>query len=138
MTIDDPRDPRDDGQTTYPPTLRLTVESGDAAFDRITEKADAGASADEAVRSFERVADLRQLLSDRRIDVMRAIMQEPPDSIRALADRLDRNYSDVYQDVSLLADHHIVFFEKEGAAKRPVIPYQEIEFDVRVSATAPT
>lgn len=128
------------GAVNYPPTLRLTVESPDDAFDRVVEKAEAaaeGGPVDEAVRSFPSTADLRQLLTDRRLEVMQSIMSEPPESIRALADRLDRNYADVHADVTLLAEHRIVYFETDGRAKRPVIPYETVEFDVRIRADSP-
>ena len=124
------------GAENYPPVLRLTVESPDDAFDRVEEKAAAGGRADEAVRSFPSAAPLRQLLTKRRLEVMRAIMTDPPESIRDLADRLERNYSDVHSDVELLAEHHIVYFEKAGRAKRPVIPYESVEFDVTVRVDA--
>ena len=120
----------------FPPTLRLTVESPTDAFDRIEEKAGETERADEAVRSFPSAAPLRQLLTECRLEVMRAIMTDPPESIRDLADRLDRNYSDIHSDLDLLAEHHIVYFETAGRAKRPVIPYETVEFDVAIRADA--
>jgi predicted transcriptional regulator len=117
--------------------LRLTVESPTDAFDRIEERAGEAGRADEAVRSFPSAAPLRRLLTERRLEVMRAIMTDPPESIRDLADRLDRNYSDIHSDLDLLAEHHIVYFETVGRAKRPVIPYETVEFDVAVRADAP-
>lgn len=122
------------GAERYPPTLRLTVETTEAAFDRIEEKVAEGKPAEEAVRSFPSAAPLRKLLTERRIEVMRAIMSDPPESISDLADRLGRNYSDVNQDVNLLAEHHIVYFETDGRSKRPIIPYETVEFDVTVRA----
>ena len=63
---------------------------------------------------------------------MRSIMANPPESISALADRLDRNDVDVHADVDLFADHRIAYFDADGRAKRPVIPYGTIEFDVTI------
>lgn len=123
------------GAKNYPETLRITVESTDEAFDRAIEQAGNNGVADEAVRSFASTASVRQLLTDRRVEVMRSIMAEPPASISDLADRLDRNYADVHADVQLLAEHRIVYFEADGRAKRPMIPYEEVVFDVTIRAT---
>lgn len=120
------------GAETYPETLRITVGSTDEAFDRAIEQAGSDGIADEAVRSFATTETVRQLLTDRRVEVMRSIMAEPPASISDLAERLDRNYADVHADVKLLAEHRIVYFETVGRSKRPVIPYETVEFDVTI------
>jgi predicted transcriptional regulator len=120
------------GAETYPETLRITVESTDEAFDRAIERAGSGESAEEAVRSFATTETVRRLLTDRRIEVMRSIMAEPPASISDLAERLERNYADVHADVELLAEHRIVYFETVGRSRRPVIPYETVEFDVTI------
>jgi len=89
----------ENGAENYPDTLRITVGSVDSMFDAaIAQLGDDGES-DEAVRSFDSVADVRQLLTDRRVELMRSIMTASPDSITDLADRLGRNYSDVHSDV---------------------------------------
>ncbi|WP_324759625.1 hypothetical protein [Haloarcula montana] len=52
---------------------------------------------------------------------------------QALADALDRNYADVHGDVQVLAEHHIVYFDTDGRAKRPVIPYDRVRVDIEVT-----
>ena len=120
------------GAANYPETLRLTVESAGDVFDQARDQLATDGVADEAVRSFENIADVRQLLTDRRVEVMRAIMTDTPASISDLADRLDRNYADVHGDVQVLAEHHIVYFETDGRSKRPVIPYGRVRLDIEV------
>ena len=120
------------GAANYPETLRLTVESAGDIFDQARDQLATDGVADEAVRSFESIADVRQLLTDRRVEVMRAIMTDTPASISDLADRLDRNYADVHGDVQVLAEHHIVYFETDGRSKRPVIPYGRVRLDIEV------
>ncbi|GGN23617.1 HVO_A0114 family putative DNA-binding protein [Halarchaeum nitratireducens] len=124
-------DPEADAEN-YPSTLRITVGGMDDVFDRAIDQAGSEGVADEAVRTFESVAEIRKLLTDRRLAVMRAIMTETPDSISDLADRLDRNYADVHADVQVLANQHIVYFEQDGRAKRPIIPYERIHLDIEV------
>lgn len=119
----------------YPQTLRITAGSSDEVFEQAAQQLDGDGPADEAIRSFARVSDIRQLLTDRRLEAMRAIMSEPPESISELADRLGRNYADVHADVQTLAEHHIVYFaDGKGRAKRPVIPYERVRLDVEVAA----
>lgn len=122
------------GARRYPKTLRLTVETPAEAARRTERAAVETGTADEAVRSFHSADPIRRLMTGRRLEVMREIMTDPPGSIRELADRLGRNYSDVHSDVELLADHHVVYFERDGRSKRPVIPYRTVEFDVTVRA----
>jgi len=120
------------GATTYPETLRITVGSAGDVFDQARDQLTTDGVADEAVRSFENIADVRQLLTDRRVEVMRALMTDTPKSISDLADRLGRNYADVHADIQVLADHHIVYFETDGRSKRPVIPYDRVHLDIEV------
>lgn len=133
-TNNDYQELHEDGAQNYPETLRLTVESAESAFDRAIERADTDGSAEEAVRSFESAAEMRRLLTDRRLEVIRTIMNDAPASITELAERLGRNYADVHADVELLAEHRIVYFDTQGRAKQPVIPYRTIEFDVTITA----
>ena len=120
------------GAQTYPETLRITIGPASEIFDQARDQLTTGGVADEAVRSFEKIADVRQLLTDRRVEVMRAIMAETPESISDLTDRLDRNYADVHGDVQVLADHHVVYFDTDGRSKRPVIPYDRVHLDIEV------
>lgn len=134
MAPDNPHEIIESGAENYPETLRITVESVDQMFDDAIEQLDSDGPADEAVRSLEQIADIRSLLTERRVEVMRTIMSQNPVSITDLADQLDRNYSDVHSDVEVLANHHIVYFDTEGQRKRPVIPYERIRLDVEIAA----
>jgi len=126
------------GAATYPKTLRITVGSAGDVFDRARGQLASEGVADEAVRSFESLGDVRQLLSDRRVEIMRTLMTDTPESISDLADRLDRNYADVHGDIQVLADHHIVYFETDGRSKRPVIPYDRVQLDIEIAGDTGT
>lgn len=120
------------GADAYPKTLRITVGTSGDVFDQARDHLTSDGVASEAIRSFDRLADVRKLLTDRRVEVMQAIMTDTPTSISDLADRLNRNYADVHDDVHVLADHHIVYFRTDGRAKHPVIPYERVHLDVEV------
>jgi predicted transcriptional regulator len=79
--------------------------------------------------------DLRALLTDRRVELLRSIMTGRPDSIRQLTDRLDRDVKAVHGDLQVLAEYDIVHFEQAGRAKRPFVPYDSIEVSLEISTS---
>jgi predicted transcriptional regulator len=81
------------------------------------------------------VSDLRAVLTARRVELIRSLMNEPAPSMSALADRLDRNPAEVHDDLHLLAEYNIVHFrEGDGRAKSPTVPYDTIELSASISA----
>lgn len=121
----------------YPPVLRITSQS-DAAhrrdvLDRI-ERWEAGETVPHVV-NFQNPSDLRALLTDRRVELLQSVMADRPESIRALADRLDRDVKTVHDDLTVLAEYDVIHFEQDGRAKRPVVPYETIE--VRLAIEPP-
>lgn len=124
-------DPRD---RPHPSVLRITVESFDGAREETRKAVDAVSDGEEqpAVVSFRTVSDLREILTDRRFELLQELMaiDGAADSISALAETLDRDYRTVHDDVSLLADHGLLFIVEDGRAKRPFVPYERIHLDV--------
>lgn len=120
----------------HPETLRITISSGEDAFDDALEAAGAAEDGEQtdAVVSFETAAGIRKLLTDRRLELLRSLMGAPAESITELATRLDRSYSVVHDDVEMLADYGIVKFRRKGQSKQPFVPYDTIEFDVTIRA----
>lgn len=123
----------------YPSVLRLTSESEAAhrqgALDRL-ERWQAGEDVPHVI-NFENPSDLRALLTDRRIELLRSIMTERPESIRQLADRVGRDVKTVHDDLQVLAQYDIVRFEQAGRAKRPFVPYETIEVSLEISPLRP-
>ena len=120
----------------YPTTLRITIASGEDAFDEALDAANAAEAGEQtdAVVSFERVDAIRRLLTERRLELLRSLMTAPPESITDLAERLDRSYSVVHDDVEMLAEYGIVKFRRAGQSKQPFVPYETIEFDITLRA----
>lgn len=120
----------------YPDRLRITIASPAEAFDEAVEDAAAAEQGEqsEAVVSFESAEGVRQLLTDRRLELLESLMGEPGESITELAERLDRSYSVVHRDVEVLADCGIVKFRRDGQTKQPFVPYETIAFEVTVQA----
>ena len=74
--------------------------------------------------------ELGRLMTQRRIEVIEAIMTDEPDSIRDLAEVVDRGLREVHEDVHMLADRGIVELEDDGRAKKPRIPYDNIRIEM--------
>ena len=50
--------------------------------------------------------------------------------MRGLSDRLDRDVHDVHNDLHLLAEYDIIYFEEDGRAKKPYVPYDTVRVEV--------
>lgn len=128
------RDPDD-----YPAVLRITSESEQShrqnALDRLA-RWEAGEEVPHVI-NFQNPSDLRALLTDRRLELLRSIMAGQPDSIRQLAERVDRDVKNVHDDLQVLTDRDIVFFEQAGRAKQPFVPYDAIEVALTISTPNP-
>lgn len=133
------RDPRD---RPHPSVLRITVESFEGMREDTLGAVGAISEADEqqpAVVSFRTVGELRKILTDRRIELLRALMAThgAAESISALVDELDRDYRSVHDDVSLLADYGLLFLVDDGQSKRPYLPYERIRLDIEFVGRQP-
>jgi predicted transcriptional regulator len=131
-------DPRD---RPHPSVLRVTVESFDEMREDSLDTAEAISEGEEqpAVVSFQTVSELRKILTDRRIELLQVLMATAgaAESISALAEDLDRDYRTVHDDVSLLADHGLLFLVEDGQSKRPYLPYERIHLDVELVGGTP-
>lgn len=126
----------DSDPTEYPGVLRITSADEEQhrrdARERLA-RWEAGESVPYVV-NFQDPSDLRALLTDRRVELLRSVMADPPASIRALADRLDRDVKTVHEDLGVLAEYDVVQFDQDGRAKRPLVPYDTIEVSLEISA----
>lgn len=126
----------DRGPEASPSVHRVTSASEEAhrrdALDRL-DRFEAGEEVPRVV-NFQDPSDLRSLLTDRRVELLRSVMADPPDSIRGLAKRLDRDVKSVHDDLTVLAEYDVVRFESNGRAKRVVVPYDTIEVSLEISA----
>jgi predicted transcriptional regulator len=117
-------------------TLKIESAPWESFKERALESArefDRGEENGPRVLSFEDPERIQRLLTPRRLELLRSVMENPPGSIRQLAERLERNVSDVHDDVTLLEEYGIMKLEQDGRAKRPVVPYDEIEIEVTLS-----
>jgi Predicted transcriptional regulator len=127
------RDPED-----YPSMLRITSNPEQAHRRDALDRLDRWEDGEEIphVINFQNPSDLRALLTDRCVELLKSIMIDRPDSIRQLAGRLDRVQS-IHNDLQVLADYDIVHFEQAGREKRPFVPYDTIEISLEISTPRP-
>jgi len=72
--------------------------------------------------------DFSEVFSSRRIELIRAIQRETFNSIRELAQSIDRDIKNVWGDLEILEKHHIISLRKEGRRKVPKLRRKCIVF----------
>lgn len=118
------------GDDRFADVLRITVTPDDQATDASRERARNAQEGEDAPRvvSFGSHDQLRGLLTPRRVELIESMMADAPESITDLAERVDRGYSQVYEDLQTLEEYGVVAFAREGRARRPFVPYERIEY----------
>jgi len=118
----------------------LEIRSGTwrAAKEKALEKArkfDKGEEVDKTSVVFVDPVDVQRILTPKRLEMIEELMSEDVEvgSIRELAEVLERNPSEVHEDVHTLEEYGIVELLEEGRAKRPVVPYDDININVSLS-----
>ncbi len=132
---DHPHEPPKDAE--YPSALRITSkpfeEHRESALDR-AERWERGEEVPHAV-NFQDASRLQRVLTPRRLDLVRTLMDESAESIRSLADRLDRDVRQVHDDLRILSEYRIVHFREEGGAKKPYVPYDTVTIEVELTGS---
>ena len=125
-------------------TLVVTVKPSSEFHDDVTDGIEAirqGDAADSTpTLSFTSYDDLMETLTPRVLDLIEAIRREEPASINETARVVDRDVKNVHEELSRLARLGIIFFEKDGQSKRPVVWFDELvinlPFDPETGDTA--
>lgn len=119
------------------PTLKVTVGERDRLDQRSRHRIMAAQEGEELddvqpVLNFGSYAELSRLLSPTNLELLETIAENEPDSIRAAAELVDRDYKQVHRNLSELADIGVITFEGGGAGrpKKPVLTYDGLEIDI--------
>lgn len=119
------------------PTLKVTVGDRDRLDQRTRRRlkaAQAGEELDDVqpILNFGSYAELSRLLSPKNLELLEAIAEHEPESIREAAELVDRDYKQVYQNLSELDDIGIIEFEGggPGRSKKPILAYDGLEVDL--------
>ena len=83
---------------------------------------------------FSSLAMLRKALSPRRVELLWAILEHEPHSMRDLAERVGRDIKNVSQDLAFLARLRMVEMKKapRGIPQAPILPYDEIDLRLKL------
>ena len=99
---------------------------------RAWERAEQGIASGDPVDSlyFQSLETLLSVLSPRRLDLLRVLHELGPSSVRALARKLNRDYKNVHQDVTLLERAGLV--QRKG--EKVNAPWDRIIAEIRLAA----
>ena len=82
---------------------------------------------------FESVEELRRILTEKRLELLVAIIRHRPASIYELAELVGRDYKNVSTDIALLERLGLVSLASrtgKGRAQAPSVPYDEIHVTI--------
>ena len=75
-------------------------------------------------------ADLQRLLSPTNLELLRAIREHEPESMRAASDLVDRDFKEVHRNLTELEALHVIELEQSGRSKRPIVRFDEIDAEI--------
>lgn len=78
--------------------------------------------------------ELQRLLSPSNLALLRAIRRHEPESMRAAADLVGRDFKEVHRNLTELDALNVITLQEEGRAKRPVVRFNEIDIELSLDA----
>ncbi|RAW46453.1 transcriptional regulator [Halorubrum sp. 48-1-W] len=119
------------------PTLKVTIGERDRLDQRTRSRIKAAQESEDLedaqpVLNFGSYAELSRLLSPKNLELLEAIAEHEPESIRETAEVVDRDYKQVHRNLSELEDIGVVEFHggESGQAKEPKLVYDGLEIDI--------
>jgi predicted transcriptional regulator len=80
--------------------------------------------------NFETTDQFGRVFTPRALDLLRTIARNEPQSIRETARLVDRDIKQVSENLERLNAYDVIEFVDDGRAKRPVVPYDEIDIQL--------
>ena len=114
-------------------TLHVRIASPDRSdLEERLAAIDAGENVEsrEPTVSIEDLETFGRVFRSTNLELLEAIVEHEPGSIRELARRVDRNPPEVLENVNELVDYGLLELKDEGPAKRPIVWYDEIDVDL--------
>lgn len=123
-------------------TLKITFKQRDdhrtAAQERLqrAEAGETGGTIEQDTRfilNFEEYSDIDQLMRERNLKLIEAIVEHGPASMQAAAEAVDRDYREVHRNLKELESLGVIEFEDDGQRKRPQLRggAQNIDFSIQ-------
>jgi predicted transcriptional regulator len=98
-----------------------SVQEAMASFKNVWEKIEGGEKLAEPIEiiGFENAALLVKTLTPKRLELLQTLHAIGVSSVRALAKKLDRDYSNVHQDIKILTQVGLLLQDKKGRYSMP-------------------
>jgi len=80
--------------------------------------------------------ELSRLMSEKNLELLHAIAEREPSSMRELAEMVDRDYREVHRNLEELEGLNVVEFVEDGKSKKPIVWYDNIEINVSLKTPA--
>jgi predicted transcriptional regulator len=81
---------------------------------------------------FASLKEMRRVLTERRLEILKTIRDQKPSSVYELAKMVDRDLKNVLQDLSYLQELGIVSMTETGMKKVPHFDYDRLSIEVTV------
>ncbi|HLO24896.1 MAG TPA: helix-turn-helix domain-containing protein [Geobacteraceae bacterium] len=116
--------------------IRVEIRGEDESaqeFVKAWRRAEAAQPAEEPLERlyFQDLGTLLQVLTPRRLELLKALHGAGPESVRALAKRLKRDYKNVHRDVHALEQVGLLV---RTADKRLTAPWEKVVAEIRLAA----
>jgi len=121
-------------------TLEVRVQPTEELEDEVLEKVEAAERGESVgplrVLNLPNKRELSRLMSEKNLELLEAIKEKEPSSIRELSKIVERDYREVHRNLKELEKLKVVEFEQEGQSKKPVVGFDSIEVNVDFAAEA--
>lgn len=128
-------------ETTEPRKLQVRVGETNRTRQEAREKIAALERGEDVedmlVLNLPNYAEVARLMQEKNLELLRALAQNDPSSIRETAELVDRDYKEVHRNLTELETLGVVAFENVGRSKRPVVHFDELEIDVSLTDPEP-
>lgn len=116
--------------------IRVEIRSEEESaqeFVKAWRRAEAGEPAEKPTERlyFQDLAALLQVLTPRRLELLKVLHDAGPESVRGLAKRLGRDYKNVHTDAQALEKVGLVV---RTADKRLTAPWEKVVAEIRLAA----
>ena len=114
-------------------TLVFNLQTVDAALADFGRAWKSGKKDAAAQIGFETWGLMHRILSPKRVEIIRIMLDAGPLSIREIAHRIGRDFKGVRSDVTLLVETGVINREESGEL---IFPYDKVHVDFEISAAA--
>jgi predicted transcriptional regulator len=81
---------------------------------------------------FGNLKEMRRVLTEKRLELLKAVKDKKPQSVYVLAKMLRRDLKNVLQDVEYLRELGIIDVDQTGDKKIPFVHFDKISFEVAI------